>query len=64
VARKYICDNCGTEVQNPSELIPLGFNETRVSTEIDMAYTEFIQIGEYCKNCKAKIEARIKEGVN
>jgi len=56
MTRKYICDNCGKEVSAASLLNELKFNVPKLAT--------CKVIGEYCDDCMAKIEARIKEGVS
>jgi DNA-directed RNA polymerase subunit RPC12/RpoP len=54
--RKYICDNCGKETVENDFILLVVLSHDRTE-ELD-------EIGEYCSDCKAKIEARIKEGVN
>ncbi len=71
--RKYICDNCGQEFESlvkELEKMPCGrrvemnleklgwqsFDDTQDFGELEI-------VGEYCQQCKKKIEARIKEGV-
>ena len=56
MARRYLCDGCGAEVSAASLLNELLFNVPKLAT--------CKVIGEYCDDCTAKIEARIKEGVN
>jgi len=49
--RKYVCDNCGSEFSLRDSLFVLRWDNLEL-------------LGEYCADCKAKIEAQIKEGVN
>jgi len=71
MSRKYVCDNCGKEFAGKSyydedkreyisALWALGFS--RIEQERDKN-RYWAQIGEYCEDCRKKIEARIKEGV-
>ena len=55
MARKHICDNCGKEFDDWGALTALLWRWKDV---------EEVFIGDYCKACAAKIEARIKEGIN
>ena len=66
--RKYICDNCGCEVENDTFLIPLKYPKIQGVAgdgDHDFVVTKGnVTIGEYCEECILKIEKHIKEGVN
>ena len=56
--RKYICDNCGQEVSE-SNLWALSWNDVQGLLRVGEGV-----FGEYCPDCREKINKRIKEGVN
>jgi hypothetical protein len=71
MARKYICDNCGKKFDSewhwssPTN----GYEVSNLYVLVFYPLTTFLhpnsfKFGEYCADCKVKIEARIKEGVN
>lgn len=60
MARIYKCDNCGKEVSYLRELHPIS---TGVYDVEDKPHPWRL-LGEYCSECQAKIEERIKAGVN
>lgn len=70
MARRYICDNCGKEFDSETHLSSPthGYQVSNLwvlSFYPSATYLHPIafKLGEYCEDCKVKIEERIRAGV-
>lgn len=57
MGRKYLCDNCGDEVEGPEHLTSVDAMPVRSHDDDDL-----IELGEFCKACFATVKRYIKDG--
>lgn len=59
MARKYLCDNCGSEVKR-ERLVEVWLEGLDEETEGD--YIHIGELGEFCSDCLATLQKIVKEG--
>jgi hypothetical protein len=56
LTRKFICDNCGTEFDDPDKIKALETVDVLDSDRIDD------ELGDFCRDCLATLKEAIKAG--
>ena len=60
MARKYVCDNCGTIFDFPPQLIQVWLECPSPDAEGEYEYEG--DLGEFCRDCLATLKKIVKEG--